>query len=133
MKGAKAKAWKWFSLYRRLKCCIETTGTSDWCICVTCKRRVQNIDGQLHAGHAIAGRNNTILLNEELVWGQCSGCNITGQYHLYSLFMIEKFGLKHWEELCFIARKGSPMKEWQWKEEADKWKSKFEGLRSLGL
>ena len=132
MKGPKKKAWSAFSQYIRLRDCIETTGTSTHFICCTCKKTLPYEMSQ--AGHAIGGRNNSILLHPELVHAQCAGCNaFGGQYAAYSIYMIDKYGLEHWRELEFLSRKGSPMKEWQWKEAAEMWKSKFEGLRSLGL
>ena len=128
-KGPKGKAWKSFSDYIRLRDCLETTGSPDWCICCTCGKKVPY--SQTDPGHAIAGRNNTILLHDELCHGQCKGCNINGNYGMYSLFMIKRYGLEHWEKLCFLARQGKKMVAYQWQEQYEYWNDKLKGLKTI--
>lgn len=96
--GVKKKAWVAFSKYIRVRDCIKTTGFPDKGQCVTCGRFFPF--SELQAGHAIGGRNNSILFDEELVNAQCRGCNSygNGKYAEYSVWFIEKYGLKRWEE-----------------------------------
>lgn len=68
-KRAKATAWKWFSKYIKLRDCLATRNSTEECKCVTCGAIVSG--RLLHAGHAIGGRNDSILFDEELVNGQC--------------------------------------------------------------
>ncbi len=132
MKGSKKKAWDWFSKYIRLRDAIETTGTSTHFWCPTCGKKLPYEQGQ--AGHSIGGRGNSILLHEEIVHCQCSGCNaFGGQYAKYSVFMIEKYGLDAWKEFVILSKQPKTIKEFEWKELSETYKQKFEGLRSLGL
>jgi hypothetical protein len=129
MKGYKAKAWREFARYIKLRDSIQTTGTKTDCICVTCGKRVSG--SNLHAGHAIGGRGNSILLDPDIVHGQCSGCNITGNYGAYSIYMIKTYGLEMWEAMVARSKKPHPLKEFQWKELCAYWKEKADGLDSL--
>jgi len=127
-KGAKGKAWKAFSDYIRLRDCLKTTGSPAVCICVTCKKPTPY--ARIQAGHAIAGRNNSILLHPDIVHGQCSGCNgFGGNYASYSIWMIKEYGLPMWEEYERLSKQTLPMKEYQWREEAEKWKKELEKLK----
>ncbi len=98
VKGKKARAWKTFSQYIRLRDCIATTGDKDRGRCITCGKLFPY--DKLQAGHAIPGRNTSILFDEELVAGQCVHCNIFlgGNLAIYSLKFIYKHGLEAWEE-----------------------------------
>jgi len=125
-KGAKGKAWKAFSDYIRLRDCLKTTRTPDKCVCVTCKGIF--FYNYIQAGHAIAGRNNSILLHPDIVHGQCKGCNMTGEYARYSIFMIKTYGQKKWEEFVILSKQTRPMKEWQWKEACEYWKQELREL-----
>ncbi|NMC60035.1 MAG: hypothetical protein GYA51_11760 [Candidatus Methanofastidiosa archaeon] len=104
-KTTKAKAWSWFSKYVRLRDCLKTTGFPDQGICVTCGRAFPF--SELQAGHAIGGRNNSILFDEELVNAQCKGCNGygNGRYADYSLWFIKRYGQKKWEEKVQLSHK----------------------------
>lgn len=70
----KDKAWKEFSRFIRTRDAIRTTGDTDNCICITCGKLVPF--KQIQAGHYIAGRTNALLFDEDIVFGQCSACNI---------------------------------------------------------
>jgi hypothetical protein len=86
-----------FSKYIRLRDCLKTTGFPDQGRCVTCDKYFPY--SELQAGHAIAGRNNSILFDEKLVNAQCRGCNGygNGRYADYSLWFIKEYGQKEWE------------------------------------
>jgi len=102
---SKKTAWKNFSTYIRLRDCIATTGGTDWGICVTCGRRFPY--KKLQAGHAIGGRTNSILFDEELVNIQCYQCNMygSGRYAEYSVWFIKKYGMDKWNEKINLSRK----------------------------
>lgn len=125
----KKRAWSEFSRYIRLRDALETTGGRDYFVCCTCNKRLPIAMAQ--AGHAIGGRGNSILLHEELVNAQCSGCNMTGNYAAYSLFMIKHYGLERWEELVILSKQPKPMKNFEWQLEYEKWKQKADGLLTV--
>jgi hypothetical protein len=108
----KKRAWKEFSKYIRLRDCISTTGTKTEGICVTCGKRLPF--GELQAGHALSGRNNSILLDEELVNIQCRFCNGYGggEYGTYSVWFISKYGLDMWEEKVILQKQTAPKIDW---------------------
>jgi hypothetical protein len=68
-KVMKAKAWKMFSTYIRLRDCLKTTGTLDKGVCITCGKLCDF--KELQAGHYIGGRGNSVLFDEKIVNGQC--------------------------------------------------------------
>lgn len=101
---AKDKAWKAFSDYIRLRDCLKTTKTSDYCICITCNERGDpswKPYNKIQAGHAVGGRSNGILFHEEIVNGQCGYCNrkppmgLGGDYGNYAIALIKIYGIEH--------------------------------------
>lgn len=96
--ATKQSAWRAFSLYIRTRDCLKTSGFPDQGRCVTCGKFFPITE--LQAGHAISGRNNSILFDEQLVNAQCRGCNGygNGRYADYSLWFIKRYGEKKWEE-----------------------------------
>lgn len=66
-------------------------------ICYTC--------GEIHpwkeiqAGHAIGGRHNAVLLDEEIIRPQCCGCNIfrRGNYPVFAAKLVREHGIDWWE------------------------------------
>ena len=99
LKKAKDKAWNMFSKYIRLRDCLETTGKKDEGVCRTCGKVFPF--KKLQAGHAIPGRNNSILCDPEIVFCQCQGCNLWGGgriQNVYTLFIIEKYGVEFYEK-----------------------------------
>ena len=128
MTGPKKKAWKAFSDYIRMRDCLKTTGTKDFCVCVTCGKRVPY--SKIQAGHAIGGRGNSILLHPDLVHGQCDGDNMNGERHYaaYSVYMIKTYGMDKWQEFIILSKQPRQMKDWQWLEESEKWKKELNQL-----
>ena len=87
LKTIKAKAWKEFSRYIRLKYADEN-GYSN---CVTCGVNKHYKD--LQAGHFMAGRTNSILFYEKGVHPQCRRCNYNeGNGVEYFIFMEKTYG-----------------------------------------
>jgi hypothetical protein len=93
----KNTAWKWFSVFVRTRDSIATTGTTTHAQCITCGK-VYPIN-ELDAGHAIAGRSNAILFNEDLCHAQCRRCNRMGggELQAYKRILVEKHGQEKWD------------------------------------
>ena len=91
-KEFKKKVWKKFSEFIRLKECLETTGSPDFGVCVTCSH-VKPYK-ELQAGHFIDGRGNSVLFVEDLVHIQCYRCNclMSGNKDSYTPYMIRRYG-----------------------------------------
>lgn len=94
-KKAKAKAWKDFSNYIRLRDALKTTGDPDRFVCFTCSKVTLVKDGD--AGHAIPGRTAGILFDEEIVRAQCRECNrvFGGEQEKFTRRLINEKG-KEW-------------------------------------
>lgn len=94
-KKAKAKAWKAFSKYIRLRDCIVTTGSKEEGICYTCGKTFPI--GKLQAGHLVHGRTNGILFDKEFVKAQCYQCNIPreGEQAKFFIHAVEDYSKEH--------------------------------------
>ena len=90
----KKKAWSAFSIYIRKK-----YSNDEIVSCYTCGK--VNHWKSMQAGHAIGGRNNAVLFNEDLVRPQCVGCNVfgRGKYAIFTRKLIDELGLKGYDEL----------------------------------
>ncbi len=88
----KKKLWKIFSIYIRMRDCLETTGTTTHGKCCTCRKDYPI--GKLQAGHFIPGRSDSILFDPICVHAQCYRCNIKrqGEWLKYFRFMEKKHG-----------------------------------------
>jgi hypothetical protein len=128
-KSAKAKAWKAFSDYIRLRDSLRTTGSPDSCRCITCEKIVPY--SSIQAGHFVGGRGGAVLFDEESVWGQCIGCNVflRGNYQLYTLKMISLYGMERVEELLAMKKQSKQYKTFELLEIAKKYKSLYESLK----
>ena len=91
----KAKAWKAFSKYIRVRDCIKTTGLPYVGVCITCDKR-HHIN-YLDAGHCYPGRRNANLFNERFTNIQCRYCNqyCHGKPKKYEKVMIEWYGAEY--------------------------------------
>ena len=88
----KKRLWKIFSIYIRMRDCLETTGTITHGKCCTCGRDYPI--GKLQAGHFIPGREDSILFDPTCVHAQCYRCNVqhSGEWVKYFRFMEKKYG-----------------------------------------
>lgn len=95
--GPKATAWKNFSKYIRARDCLATTGSFEYCKCITCGRVVPY--EQIEAGHMIPGRTGGILFDETIVFGQCRTCNRdnNGEKEAFRRIMVERNGMEWYE------------------------------------
>ena len=98
IRSLKAKAWKLFSQYIRLRDCLITTHTKERGVCITCGFELPF--KSLQAGHFVAGRNNSILFDEECTHAQCATCNILkkGNQLVYRRRIIDLYG-DGWDEV----------------------------------
>ena len=100
------KTWSAFATYIRHRDALETTGSFEGSICMTCSMRgVTKVYPykEIQAGHAVTRNNKTALFNDELVFAQCRGCNVSGgEYGLYAIFLVEKFGLEKAKKLLTV-------------------------------
>lgn len=71
--------------------------------CYTCDKRYPF--KSMSAGHGIGGRNNAVLLLEQVVRPQCAGCNVwgRGQYRIFTRKLIDELGLDVYDELVQIS------------------------------
>lgn len=88
----KKQAWCLLS-----QCIRREASTAGYCRCYTCDKLLEIIEAQ--AGHAIGGRHNAVLLDEEIIRVQCSGCNIfkRGNYQVFITKLIEENGFAWWQ------------------------------------
>ena len=95
-KSIKASCWRYFAKYILLRYARD----GGWVSCVTCGRQYQVDSPDIHAGHLLAGRSNSILFEEDAVFPQCVICNCfkDGNEKVFKAWYINKFGEdKYWE------------------------------------
>jgi hypothetical protein len=128
--ASKKKAWKWFSLYIRLRDCLVTTGTPTACKCVTCGKVVPWDD--IDAGHSMGHRQNSVLLDEELVYGQCQMCNRFngGEKQAFKIFLVHKHGLDWYELKDQGSKQAVQISDMEFEVLAEEYRKKYNALRS---
>ncbi|MFA6079705.1 MAG: recombination protein NinG [Candidatus Omnitrophota bacterium] len=127
--GPKATAWKWFSLYIRLRDALATTGSPEYCRCITCD--VVKPSKDIQAGHMIPGRTGGILFDESIVFGQCSTCNEegNGERQAFKRVMVERNGIE-WYEMKEQARHtATKLGDFECKLIADEYRKKYKALK----
>ena len=90
----KKQAWCLLSQCIRKEAAQRNNGVCD---CYTCPATLAVSDAQ--AGHAIGGRHNAVLFDEEIIRPQCCGCNIfkRGNYQVFITKLIEENGFAWWQ------------------------------------
>lgn len=79
--------------YIRSRDSLKTTGSLDYCMCISCGK-VKEF-AEIQAGHYVAvGQSSLLRFNEENINGQCSGCNCWGHGMLaeYTINIDKKYG-----------------------------------------
>ena len=101
---AKARAWKQFSKYIRLR----DSDKDGYCECISCGvRRFWEGEG-MQAGHLIGGRSNAVLFHEDLVYSQCASCNYrSGEQASFWLALkkVKNWNDEKWAELKALKNK----------------------------
>lgn len=86
--------------------CIRRDATkhSGFCLCYTCGKVLQYAEAQ--ASHAIGGRHNAVLFDEEIIRPCCVGCNVflRGNYQVFITRLIEENGFAWWQEKLAASR-----------------------------
>ena len=122
----KKKAWKLFSEYIR-RSNADRRGRVK---CVTCGLIMHWKESQ--AGHFVGGRNNSVLLREDLVHPQCYRCNccLSGNQGKYVLYMMDTYKLtrRKIDSLLNLRNSVKRMTKADWQEEVDKWSKKLKEL-----
>jgi rubredoxin len=95
-KGNKAKAWRAFADYIKIRDCLSTTGDTERFKCYTCGKIFDKEYGD--ASHAIGGRTNSILFDEDIVKLCCRSCNRLhgGEYQMFKYKLIQEHGEVWW-------------------------------------
>ena len=90
-----------FNEYIRIRDCLDTTGSTDYCKCCTCGQIKPNSGAMVHAGHFVKSTHNACTFDPENVHGQCKKCNSFegGREAEYSEYIIDKYGLKKFKAL----------------------------------
>lgn len=93
-------AWQLLSKIVRL-----TYADNGYVNCFTCSSG--GLVNEMQAGHAIGGRHNAVLLDEEILRPQCVGCNIfkRGNYQVFITKLIEENGFEWWQQKLENSRK----------------------------
>ena len=125
---AKKEAWKAFSKYIRLRDCLKTKKSPYEGRCITCHKVFPT--SELQAGHFIAGRNNSILLHEQLVSAQCRRCNIflNGNLIEYYPVMLRKYGKKKIDEWKKLSNQSVQYKVVDWEDKKGYYESEYAKL-----
>ena len=92
LKTARKHAWDAFSKWRRLKGCLESTGTKEFGRCFTCGMVKKFKD--LQCGHFVPGRGNAVLFDEMGTQLQDVRCNIFkgGEQLLFRQNLVKLYG-----------------------------------------
>jgi len=127
--GPKVTAWKWFSLYIRLRDALATTGSPNHCRCITCGE-IFPIE-QIDAGHMIPGRSGGILFDESIVFGQCRRDNRegNGEREAFKRVMVERNGIEWYEMKEQARRTPTKLGDFECKLIADKYRKKYNALK----
>jgi len=134
-KITKQKVWEVFSKYIRLKYADK----DGYVKCYTCGKEIfwkevrENgivIKEGAQVGHAIGGRTNSVLFDEEIVRPQCTRCNIFlhGNYTIFTTKLIKEKGMKWWENKLFNSKKVKKYSQSELKELYEHYKSEVEKL-----
>lgn len=125
-KAVKNKAWKFFSEYIR-RAYADRNGNAE---CYTCGAVAHWKEHQ--AGHAIPGRHNAVLLDEDVVRVQCISCNIfrRGNYPVFVTKLIKEHSASWFEQKLSDARKTIKYSRSDWMGFIDQYKKKLEGLNA---
>lgn len=124
LKSLKAKAWKLFSEYIR-RSYADEGGTVE---CYTCGKLLHWKES--HAGHAIPGRHNAVLLDAEIVRPQCPRDNLFmgGRYEIFTAKLIRENGLEWFERKLQAARAIVKYTRTDYEELIQTYKTKLEAL-----
>ena len=124
------KAVKAFQLYVRLRDSVKTTGTIDYCICISCGKNTPF--KSTHPGHFISGRNNKVLFDEKCCHGQCNQCNIflRGNWAPYYISMVKMYGEDFVKKMINESREVKLYTLSDYKEMIEKYTQEIKNIRN---
>lgn len=101
LSNLRERAWDMLSAYIRL----SHADHRGFCACYTCG--AQQHWKEMHAGHAIDGRRNAVLLDDEIVKPQCPRCNVAldGNHPVFTAKLIRQHGAAWWNSKLAASRK----------------------------
>lgn len=102
------KLWRIFSQYIRLRDSLKTTGTKEFCVCVTCGRRAPF--SQIDAGHCFGRNKDGTKYEETNNHGQCRyPCNMDrrthGRQYAHKLYIKMIYGEEELNRLEYLSKK----------------------------
>ena len=126
-KSLKAKAWRLFSEYIRLKY-ADKQGN---CRCYTCGVTLPAIGHGMQCGHGIGGRGNYVLFLEEICRPQCYGCNVgrQGNYQEFIPKLIREIGIDQYEHHVRESRKPLKRSQGDYEELIAYYSMRLEGIK----
>ena len=125
----KRKLWPIFSRFTRLRDCLETTGTIEYGICITCGAKIPF--KFLDAGHFVGGRGNAVLFDEEQVNAQCKRCNMNGGNWIpYEKIMLKRHGKEKVEAMKRMYWQPRSFTTYELKDMIIKYKQKVKELEN---
>jgi hypothetical protein len=127
LRALKARCWKLFSEYVRRKHSDEG-GTAQ---CYTCGELAYWRD--LQCGHAIGGRHNAVLFDEEICRPQCVRDNVflRGNYPIFTTRLIKENGMEWWEAKLAGARQAVKLTRSDLEAKIEEFKQKLKELDEL--
>jgi len=120
----KNKAWSLLSQCIRQ----ESANHGGFCECYTCGRSIEIKDAQ--AGHAIGGRHNAVLFDEDVIRIQCVACNIfkRGNYQVFITKLIQENGLDWWLDKLEQSRQTIKYDRCDLEAKIESYKQRLKGL-----
>lgn len=124
LRSLKNKCWRLFSEYIRRKD-ADAGGTER---CYTCEALAHW--KELQCGHAIGGRHNAVLFDEEICRPQCVRCNVfmRGQYPIFTAKLIRENGLDWFERKLEQARQVVKLTRADFEDAIQNYKQKLKEL-----
>ena len=110
----------------------ERVNIYDQACCYTCEE--WKPWKEIQAGHAIGGRHNAVLFDEEIIRPQCCGCNIfkRGNYQVFITKLIQENGLDWWLDKLEQSRQTIKYDRCDLEAKIESYKQRLKGLEVAG-
>ena len=129
MRALKAKCWALFSEYVRRK----HADPNGYAVCFT--SGVVAPWKELQCGHAIGGRHNAVLFDEEICRPQTVAENVfkRGNYQVFITKLIQENGMDWWEKKLAASREVVKIGRDDYEQKIEELKRKLESLECQSL
>lgn len=126
LKSLKNKAWSLCSEFVRRSHADEGGTVS----CYTCGKLMHWKES--HAGHAIPGRHNAVLLDTEIIRPQCPRDNVMmgGRYEIFTAKLIRENGLEWFESKLIASRQPVKVSRVDYEQKIEDLKAKLKELEA---